>query len=576
MIPLHMNSHFSSSLLLLLSMGLCYVLMCSCDQQTSADQRLQSIWEDYQAFQDFQDSLGKGSWPVFTDSVVATRLKHHETWLAQLNDISSDQLSEDNQINHELLQLIIADRAFNLSYQSYLMPLNSEGGFVTGILYRIQRASLDNDKGKERYRKKLETLPAYIDQQIHLMRQGLTTGKTMPKLIISKSLNIIRPFTETEAAGALFLSAVQKDQAMLDQLLPLVEEELIPTFQRLVDFLEKEYLPETRASIGASELPDGKAYYEQRVRFFTTLDITPEEVFEIGQKEVARIRTEMEAIIKEQNFQGNFADFLNFLRTDPQFYAKSPEELLHHAAWLSKRAESFLPKYFGHLPRMPFTVEPVPAAIAPNYTGGRYSEGSYERHKAGAFWVNTYKLETRPLYVLPALTLHEAVPGHHLQIMLSQEQRNVPEFRQDQYLSAFGEGWALYTEFLGKEAGMYETPYQDFGRLTYEMWRACRLVVDVGMHAKGWSRQQAVDFMASNTALAMHEVNTEIDRYIGWPAQAVSYKMGEITIRQLRKEAEEKLGENFDIRQFHDLVLSNGSIPMQSLKRVVQKYVDTQ
>ncbi|MEM7371911.1 MAG: DUF885 domain-containing protein [Bacteroidota bacterium] len=557
---------------------LCLILsltcLWTCKQAASPEQDLQQLWEEYQAFQDFQDSLRKTAWPVYSDSVLAVERHLQEGWLARLDDLSTDKLSEANHINHELLRLLIADRVFQLSYQSHLMPLNSEGGFVSGILYSLQHAPMETAIDKDRYIQKLQTLPAYLDQQIQLMRRGLESGKTMPKLIIRKSLDIIRSFAETSASESVFLTAARKDPKVYQQLLPLVKQDIIPAYQELITFLEQEYLPTTRVSIGASALPEGKTYYEQRVRFFTTLDISPEEVFDIGQKEVARIRGHMEEIIRQQEFQGSFDEFLHFLRTDPQFYANSPEELLQHAAWQAKRAEAFLPTYFGHFPRMPFTVEPVPAAIAPNYTGGRYSEGSYDTHKPGAFWVNTYKLETRPLYVLPALTLHEAVPGHHLQIMLSQEQENVPKFRQDQYLSAFGEGWALYAEYLGKEAGMYETPYEDFGRLTYEMWRACRLVVDVGMHAKGWSRQQAVDFMASNTALSLHEVNTEIDRYIGWPAQAVSYKMGEITIRQLRQEAEERLGESFDIRAFHDLILSNGSIPMQSLKRVVHQYLD--
>ena len=286
-----------------------------------------------------------------------------------------------------------------------------------------------------------------------------------------------------------------------------------------------------------------------------------------------RIRAEMEKIIEDLAFEGGYAEFLEFLRTDEQFYAKTGDELLAKAAWYSKKAEEILPRYFGKLPRLPFTVNPVPAAIAPKYTGGRYSPGSMEDQRAGQYWVNTYNLPSRPLYVLPSLTLHEAVPGHHLQGALAQEIEGVPKFRTQTYLSAFGEGWALYTEYLGKEAGIYKTPYEDFGRLTYEMWRACRLVVDPGMHYFGWTRQQALDFMASNTALSIHEVTTEIDRYIGWPAQAVSYKIGELKIRELRKRAEKKLGDQFDIRAFHDLVLANGSIPLSSLERIVDNYI---
>ena len=282
----------------------------------------------------------------------------------------------------------------------------------------------------------------------------------------------------------------------------------------------------------------------------------------------------MEEIIEEVAFNGSFADFLKFLRTDPQFYVQRPEELLRHAAWLSKKAEGQLPKLFSHLYTQPFTVEPVPDAIAPTYTGGRYVSGDKDQQKPGIYWVNTYKLSSRPLYTLPALTLHEAVPGHHLQIMLAAELEDIPSFRNSFYISAFGEGWGLYAEYLGEEMGMYESPYERFGRYTYEMWRACRLVVDVGLHYKGWSRQQAVDYLAQNTALSLHEVNTEIDRYIGWPAQALSYKIGEITIKRLREQAREAMGEDFDLREFHRVILKNGSIPLNVLEKEVQLYME--
>ena len=348
---------------------------------------------------------------------------------------------------------------------------------------------------------------------------------------------------------------------------------MVPGFQSFHDFLVKEYRPKARTTLGASHFPNGKAYYEQRTQYFTTLDISPEEIFQTGEKEVARIRADMDAIIKELNFKGSFADFLNFLRTDPQFYAKTPKALLKEAAYYSKRIDAQLPRFFGKLPRLPYGVAPVPDAIAPKYTTGRYVPGSSSNHQSGTYWVNTYKLESRPLYVLPALTLHEAVPGHHLQIALAEEIEAVPEFRKHTYLSSYGEGWALYCEWLGLEAGIYETPYSRFGRLTYEMWRACRLVVDVGIHQKDWTREQAVEFMASNTALSFHEVNTEIDRYIAWPGQALSYKMGELKIRDLRKRSERELKERFNIRDFHDLVLSKGAVPMYVLEKMVDQYI---
>jgi uncharacterized protein (DUF885 family) len=311
------------------------------------------------------------------------------------------------------------------------------------------------------------------------------------------------------------------------------------------------------------------------VNYYTTVDLTAEQVHQLGLDEVARIRAEMDTIIKQVNFNGSFAEFLHFLRTAPQFYPKSANELLKEAAFIAKKADAMLPKYFGKLPRTPYGIAPVPAEIAPKYTTGRYS-GSNRDDEPGYYWVNTYALDKRPLYELEALTLHEAVPGHHLQISLNKELADLPNFRRYSYISAFGEGWGLYSEYLGLEAGFYQDPYSNFGRLTYEMWRAARLVVDTGMHAKGWSRQQAIDFMASNTALSMHNVTTEIDRYISWPGQALSYKIGELTIKRLRAKAEAALGTDFDIRAFHDAVLENGSIPMSVLEQMIDQFIAQQ
>ena len=282
----------------------------------------------------------------------------------------------------------------------------------------------------------------------------------------------------------------------------------------------------------------------------------------------------MEDIISELGFEGSFADFLAFLRTDEQFYPKTEQELLNYASWLSKKAEGQLPKIFNTLYTLPFTVEPVPLSIAPTYTTGRYVGGSWESQKAGIYWVNTFNLPSRTLYTMPALTLHEAVPGHHLQNAIAAELKDLPKFRTSYYISAFGEGWGLYSEFLGEEMGMYETPYDLFGRYTYEMWRACRLVVDTGIHDKGWTREKALNYMAENTALSMHEVTTEIDRYIGWPGQALSYKVGEIKIRSLRKLAETELGVDFNLGEFHDVILRNGSIPLAVLEEKVKNYID--
>ena len=536
----------------------------------TASQQLLNIITTQDNFQKEKYKHSAGQWPIVSKSTIKKELQHLRVQITNLKNLDTSTLTESEQINQELILLILEDDLYKLEYGHYLMPLNAEGGFLTGMVYRTQSLRLKSAEERITYLKKLEAVPAYLQQQTELLKQGLQENKVVPKIIVENCIGYVEDYLNTPIE-ALFLAkplATFKEQDK--EGLAILKSQVIPAFQTFKTFLEKEYLPNTRTEVGVWNNKDGKAYYEQRVRYFTTLDMSPEEVFETGQKEVARIRAEMEAIIKEVGFEGTYAEFLDFLRTDEQFYAKTGAELLAQAAWFSKKAEEILPRYFGKLPRLPFTVNPVPDAIAPNYTSGRYSGGSAEEQRAGQYWVNTHNLASRPLYVLPSLTLHEAVPGHHLQISLAQELEDVPAFRTSVYISAFGEGWALYTEYLGKEAGIYKTPYQDFGRLTYEMWRACRLVVDPGMHYMGWSREQALDFMSKNTALSIHEVTTEIDRYIGWPGQAVSYKIGELKIRALRKEMEKKLGDKFDIRAFHDLVLANGSIPLSSLERVIK------
>lgn len=485
------------------------------------------------------------------------------------------KLSTADRLNRDILLHILDDGIFRREFGAWQFPLDAEGGFLASVVYRIIGQRVSDEASMERYTKMVDQISPWFDRQIAAMQSGLAAGKTDPRLVVENCIAQIDRQLVTPIAESIFLQPVNDDAARTQVLSKLVEQSTYPAYRRLRKFLAEDYLPKLRPGIGISEITNGKEFYRQRVRFFTTDDVTPEEVFATGQAEVARIRTEMEAIITKTGFKGSFADFLQFLRTDEQFYAKTPYELLSRAAWITKRMEGKLPQYFNHLPRMPLTVSPVPDALAPNYTGGRYSPGSYRNHKAGAFWVNTYNLPSRPYYVLPALALHEGVPGHHTQMMLAAEMKNVPAFRQNLYLSAFGEGWALYCEYLGKEAGIYETDYEEFGRLVYEMWRACRLVVDPGMHYFGWDRDKAVDFLASNTALSLHEVNTEIDRYIGWPGQAVSYKMGELKIRQLRKMAEAELGDTFDLASFHDLVLSNGAVTMRGLESLVKEWVET-
>jgi uncharacterized protein (DUF885 family) len=352
-----------------------------------------------------------------------------------------------------------------------------------------------------------------------------------------------------------------------------VQQYAIEGFKKIKKFFDEEYLPKTRTTIGVSNFPDGLAYYQDRVKHYTTNNLSYEDIYQLGLSEVARIKKEMLDVLKEVNFKGTLKEFITYLRTDPKFYVTSPEQLLKEASYIAKKIDGLLPQYFGKLPRQPYGVEPVPADLAPTYTGGRYSGAPIHSKRAGEYWVNTYDLKSRPLYVLESLTLHEAVPGHHLQIALTQELDSLPAFRRNLYVNAFGEGWGLYCEYLGTEMGLYKDPYSHFGRLTYDMWRACRLVIDVGLHAKGWTREQAVDYLSENTALSLHEVNTEINRYISWPGQALAYKIGELTIRRLRKKTEDALKDKFDIREFHDLILSEGTVTMNILEQMVDRYI---
>ena len=427
-------------------------------------------------------------------------------------------------------------------------------------------------------------LPAFaghLRENVALMRRGLDEGIVAPRVVVENTLELLRPWAAGGAEDSPLYEPMERmpaslgepERAELRRAARAAIGEVNAAYAELSEFLRAEYAPAAPERPGVGFLPGGTAYYANRVRHYTTLPLTADSVHRLGLAEVARIRAAMDSVRAASGHAGEFADFIEFLRTDTQFYASTPEQLLERAAWLAKRAEGQLPGLFAELPSLPFTVAPVPASIAPTYTAGRYVGGSWEQQRPGTYWVNTHDLPSRPLYNLPALTLHEAVPGHHLQIALAAQLEGLPEFRGRTYISAYGEGWGLYSEYLGEEMGMYTTPYDLFGRYTYEMWRACRLVLDTGIHAMGWSRQRAIDYLAANTALSLREVRTEIDRYIGWPGQALSYKVGELEIKRLRREAEEKLGEDFDLRAFHRVVLANGSVPLMVLRAEVGAWV---
>ena len=565
-------------------------LMCQPVFATEADSQFETLAEDIWQYRLQQSPLSANYYgievkpaqmPDLSTATLKSEYNKTLSQLEQLNGVDVTQLSEQNRINLAVLTHRLQNVADNFKFNAHQIPITAEGGFHTSLGFLPGITQFNNKQDFNNYLSRLEQFPRYFTQQINWMRQGLKAGNSQPQVVLQGYEQSIdgyltkevkdNPFYRPFLRDYDFLSAEEK--ASLDKRAEdVVKSKVEVAYQYFRDFMLEEYIPEARESIGVSETPEGKNFYANRARHYTTTDLSPEQIHDLGLEQVKRIRSEMAEIIKQVNFKGDFADFLQFLRSDPQFYAKTPEQLLMKASYISKQMDAKLPALFKHLPRTPYGVAPVPDHIAPKYTTGRYV-GASKDTDAGYYWVNTYALDRRPLYELEALTLHEAVPGHHLQISLSREMENTPLYRSSYYISAFGEGWGLYAEWLGLEAGFYQDPYSNFGRLTYEMWRACRLVVDTGMHVMGWSRQQAIDYMKQNSALSEHNITTEVDRYISWPGQALSYKIGELTIRKLRKKAEEKLGKDFDVREFHYQVLKNGSVPLSILEQQIDDYL---
>ncbi|MCW5964931.1 MAG: DUF885 domain-containing protein [Bryobacterales bacterium] len=517
-------------------------------------------------------------------SLEAARRSHafYEEIARDLEAIQADRLSDEDRVSYDVFRMEVQRNLDVYETGSYLMLVNADSGFHLYFARLAEEIPLATTKDYENYIARLHAFPALADGLIETMREGIRRGMTPPAITL-------QGFADTAAVHVVDdpeTSALFQPFRRFPATVPAAEHErlraeghaavaksIVPGYRKLHRFFEDEYLPGCRQTLAAHALPGGEDFYAREVRYFTTLPLSPEAIHGMGLREVARIRTEMDAVMRQTGFRGNFADFVLFLREDPQFYAKTPEELLRRAAWICKRMDGKLPAFFNRLPRQPYTVEPVPDAIAPKYTAGRYVEAPRSGTRPGIYWVNTYALRTRSLFALEALTLHEAVPGHHLQIALAGEAEDLPPFRRSVYFPAFGEGWALYAERLGLEAGFYTDPYSDFGRLSYEMWRACRLVVDTGVHAQGWTRQQVIDYLAANTALSLHECTTETDRYISWPGQALAYKMGELKIRELRARAEQELGSRFDLRRFHDEILRNGSVPLSTLEAIMNRYI---
>ncbi|MBO9746833.1 DUF885 family protein [Xanthomonas phaseoli pv. dieffenbachiae] len=551
--------------------------------EAPADARFRAIYEKEWAWRQAEtgqadedsDTTGDNTHlPDVSATAQQARLAVWDGVLKQLEGIDHKQLSPANQINFAIYRPQVENLAAEVRLRAYEMPFNSDSSFWSNLGFMAQRP-MKTAAEYRAYIARLNDVPRYFEQQTVNMRAGLARGFSVPRAVLDgRDVSIATVADVKDPTESTFYAPFKQlpaqipaaEQAQLrEQAEAALRTAVLPAYSKLLTFFRNDYMPKARTTLAAEALPDGKAFYRQQIREYTTLELTPEQIHRIGLDEVARIQTQMNAIIKQVGFKGSFAQFLTFLRTDPQFYAKTPQELLDRAAWISKRVDGQVGKFIGTLPRGRFTIKPVPDDIAPFWTAGRGGATTY--------WVNTYNLPSRPLYNLPALTLHESSPGHSLQGSLALEQGEQPAFRRENYISAYGEGWALYTEKLGQEMGIYETPYEEFGRLTYEMWRACRLVIDTGVHHDGWSREQALAYLRDRAALSEHEVTTEVDRYISWPGQALSYKLGEITIVKLRAEAEKELGDRFDIKAFHDVVLRQGSVTLPVLEQQVRAFI---
>jgi uncharacterized protein (DUF885 family) len=511
------------------------------------------------------------------------RLRAEEIFLQQLREIDQTQLSAANNINYQLLAWVLETSIEGMRLNTERIPFNTFSSFFAGALQASHGVPMTTEADYRAYIARIGEFPRYFRENIENMREGIRTGFVLPKIIIDGVL----PTVQAQVYDNPEMSSLFEPIAAVSTRLPVaVQEQLrsdarqaitlyaVPAFRELVEFLEEEYYPAASEGLAAEELSNGEAFYAHQIKVYTTrTDLSADQIHNIGLAEVARIRLEMDEVIADTGFNGSFEEFTNFLRSDPQFYASDAQQLLKEAAFVAKKIDYVMPEFFGRLPRVPYGVVPVPDEIAPNYTTASYNSGPVGGTRGGAYWVNTFALDQRPLYELPALTLHEAVPGHHQQTAIARELEDLPPFRRELYFSAFGEGWGLYSEKLGIEMGIYQTAYEHFGRLSYEMWRACRLVIDTGIHAQGWTRQRALDYLSDNTSLSAANVRAEVDRYISWPGQALAYKLGEMKISELRQRAEEELGDAFDIRSFHDAVLGQGSLPLDLLETVVEAYI---
>jgi uncharacterized protein (DUF885 family) len=550
--------------------------------QSPADARLKALYNGYSDWDAkesgyFQDSRGETKptdyLPKVDPASQERRAAHLQALLTQLQAIPEPQLSPAERVNAEVFRTLLENGISEAKFRTWEMPFNSDSSFWT----YLDSDRLTDAAEFKRYIARMRQIPRFFDENIANMRAGLARGFSVPRSTLEGRDKSIAAFLTDDVVTSPFYAPFNSmpatipaaEQASLRaEAQVVIRDSVQPSYRKLLDFFRNEYLPKTRTTIAARDLPDGDAFYRAQIREYTTTDKSPEEIHQIGLKLVADIEAEMRQTMRDSGFKGSFEEFLKFLKTDPQFKAKTPDELMGVSSYVAKRTDKVIGDYFGLLPRHRFGIIPVPDTLAPFYTSGR---GGLDN-----CMMNTYDLPSRPLYNIPVLTLHECEPGHSFQAALSLEQKSLPRFRQNLYFSGYGEGWGLYCEWLGIEMGIYRTPYERFGQQSYAMWRAARLVIDTGVHRYGWSRQQAIDYLAGHTALSQHEVETEVDRYISWPGQADSYMLGELTIRKLRLEAEAALGPKFDIRAFHDTFLGMGAVPLTVLEEQMHEFIARQ
>lgn len=541
--------------------------------------RQHPLWASFLGDRRFNDQLADMS-------LVAIKARHQQDIeaLQRLRAIDRAALPPDSQLNYDLFERNLQGAIAGFKYQSYLMPVNQRGGVQTAqqIPQRLRLTTADSYRD---WIARLNAFDTYIGQTIALMQKGIEEGVVMPEVVMQRipdqlALHVV----DTAQESPFFKAFKQRPEAISVEEwktiktagVKAIEDVILPAYVEFQDFFLDTYLPKSRQTVGAWDLPHGREYYEYLAKQFTTTNLTPKEIHQIGLKEVARIKGEMKAIIEEVGFEGSFAEFLDYLRTDPKFFYESKDELFKSYKAIAKSIDPQLVHLFGHLPRIPYGVRKIPAAIAPDTTTAYYMPPAADGSRAGFYYVNLYKPEARPKWEMDVLTVHEAVPGHHLQISIAQELKDLPKFRRYGGETAFVEGWALYSESLCQEVGLCDTPYTRFGQLTYDMWRAVRLVVDTGIHSMKWSREKAIEYFMANAPKTKQDVVNEIDRYIAWPGQALAYKIGQLKILELKAQAQEALGTEFNVKAFHDTVLKNGAVPLDVLERIVEDWIAEQ